>query len=538
MFYEQASLAIIDIWAKASAFLSGYTLELISLVVADARLSISAAVLAGLITWASLSYLRSRHEPPGPPRLPFLGNVLQVPKQMPWYQFTEWTKKYGPIFSLDLLGQRVVVLNTHEMAADLFDRRSNIYSDRPRIIMAGEILAGNAFIGFLRYGNLWRRMRRASHEGLNVRAIKIYESIQAKAAAQAVSNILAQPGSWEDHIKRFAASTILSSVYGWPTKDLEPSVYEHLSTIAARIAHAALPGSFLVDLIPIYELHSREGLAWHKQETQMFEEYSAGVAAKMDAGSSQRSFVTELIEMKDRHGLSKREAAWLAGTQVIAGTETTSSTLVVFMLAMTLYPEVMRKAQAEIDAVVGHKRAPTFEDMIELPYIRAMVKETLRWRPVVPMGLPHRTSEDDWYKGYFIPKGTSVIGNIWYGFYPAMYPDFDAFPPDRFLDATGKVEVTPPDTHQMGHVSYGFGRRHCVGMHFANQTLLIAIATMVWAFNIEPPVDEEGMVILPSATESVDLGIVVAPVPFKCRISARFPEAQAILNNIYKEQSE
>lgn len=90
--------------------------------------------------------------------------------------------------------------------------------------------------------------------------------------------------------------------------------------------------------------------------------------------------------------------------------------MLVFFLAMTLYPEIQRLAQRELDAVVGSERLPQFSDQDSLPYINAIVKECLRWQPVAPLAIPHRSVEDDIYKDkYFIPKGSMVIGNVWYG---------------------------------------------------------------------------------------------------------------------------
>ena len=89
------------------------------------------------------------------------------------------------------------------------------------------------------------------------------------------------------------------------------------------------------------------------------------------------------------------------------------STLQTFFLAMALHPDVQRKAQAELDAVIGPRRLPDFEDQKSLPYIQAIVKECLRWQNVFTLGLPHRLMQDDEYNGYFIPKGSIVLGNIW-----------------------------------------------------------------------------------------------------------------------------
>ena len=85
-----------------------------------------------------------------------------------------------------------------------------------------------------------------------------------------------------------------------------------------------------------------------------------------------------------------------------------------FFLAMLGRPEVQEKAHKELDAVVGSRRLPTFEDLDSLPYVTAIIKETARWQVVTPIGLPHRTIQDDEYNGYFIPKGSNVLANLWY----------------------------------------------------------------------------------------------------------------------------
>jgi len=84
-----------------------------------------------------------------------------------------------------------------------------------------------------------------------------------------------------------------------------------------------------------------------------------------------------------------------------------------FFLAMTLYPEVQKKAQCEIDQVVGTDRLPGFEDQAVLPYTSAILKEILRWQQVDTLAVPHRLTEDDTYRGYHLPAGSTVIGNAW-----------------------------------------------------------------------------------------------------------------------------
>jgi len=128
-----------------------------------------------------------------------------------------------------------------------------------------------------------------------------------------------------------------------------------------------------------------------------------------------------------------------------------------------------------------------FADRDSLPYIVATVRETLRWRTLSPVAVPHLLTEDDWYEGYYIPKGTICIANAWaMNRDPRIYgEDIDEFRPERFLAADGSLKPLHPDTQQEGHASYGFGRRICVGRHVSNNSMYIDIANMLWATWIE-----------------------------------------------------
>ena len=194
-----------------------------------------------------------------------------------------------------------------------------------------------------------------------------------------------------------------------------------------------------------------------------------------------------------------------------AGAETTAGVMGWWMLAMIAYPETQKRAQAELDAVVGRDRLPSFADFEHLPYIRAMVKEALRWRPIDPVGLPHRSTQDDWYEGHFIPAGTIVIANVWHlNRDPEIYgADAAHFNPARHLDKEGNVAPGPPDTKEESHVTYGFGRRLCVGRHVANNSLFIDMAIMLWALNIERTVDETGKPTPLDIDGCVEDGLVV-----------------------------
>lgn len=96
-----------------------------------------------------------------------------------------------------------------------------------------------------------------------------------------------------------------------------------------------------------------------------------------------------------------------------AGSDTTAATLVAFVQAMVLYPEAQKRAQEEIDRVVGQDRLPNMDDEMSLPFVRGCVKESLRWMPTNILGVPHAVTKDDEYMGYNIPKGAGIVNNVW-----------------------------------------------------------------------------------------------------------------------------
>ena len=177
---------------------------------------------------------------------------------------------------------------------------------------------------------------------------------------------------------------------------------------------------------------------------------------------------------------------------------------------MVAFPEVQRRAQAEIDAVVGRDRLPTFADAPRLPYVRAIVKEVQRWRPTAPFGMPHAATEEDWYDGMYIPKGATCISNLWHCNHDrAVFgEDADEFRPERHLDGHGESLLGPAETNHAGHVGFGFGRRICVGKELATDSLFIDTVRILWAATLERARDENGNEVPLDVETIVDAGVV------------------------------
>ncbi|KAE9385572.1 cytochrome P450 [Gymnopus androsaceus JB14] len=463
-------------------------------------------LLFGLAILAILLILRvftksQKQLPPGPRGLPILGNVLQL-GAVSWLTFDRWKYEYGPIVYLNMAGQHIVVLNTKVAATELLERRSAIYSDRPRSIV-GEYLGCQLAMPFARYGKLYVFGRACGEQAMNTRISAQYQPVQTDEAVILAHTLLRD------------TSTPLLSKNSRQELQITSNALDTLSNIAHRFTNALYPGAHLVEVLPILDYlpgviakWKRDAKTDFKRMTDIFEKYFDDSVRDENQRSS---LCVGLANEKVATGLSDVEQAWVAGTIAVAAVETTSTTLSFFLYAMILHPNVQEQAQKELDRVVGRSRNPTFSDMPFLPYVRAIVKEVLRWQPAIPLAVPHVLMEDDWYEGYFIPKGTSCIPNVWsmnrdkevYG------ADADKFRPERFLrrseSETGSEFILRDEYEaEDGHCAYGFGRRLfpfssfselvlmlneyrvCIGRHVADNALFIDICTILWALRIEP----------------------------------------------------
>jgi len=215
----------------------------------------------------------------------------------------------------------------------------------------------------------------------------------------------------------------------------------------------------------------------------------------------------------------------MAGVIFAASSETTLSAIHTFFVAMLFFPEAQMKAQQELDCVL-EGRLPEFSDEAALPYVSALVKEVLRWKPTSPIGVPHLSSEDDVYAGYHIPKGALVIANAWAMLYDEdEYPDPSAFKPERFL----KDGQLNPAVRDPALMAFGFGRRMCPGSHVATSALWLTVATTLATFDISRAMDDNGAPIEPSV--QYRSALICHPMPFKCTLKARSKDAEELIRS-------
>ncbi|KAG2127548.1 cytochrome P450 [Suillus bovinus] len=469
--------------------------------------------------------------PPGPVPLPLLGNILSVDALEPWLTYTEWRAAYGDLVFVRMLDQEIVVVNSQHIAEALLDKRSRIYSDRPYLSTL-EPYGWSISFAFMRYGDEWRRCRRLFHQTFRPESAVKFRPMQIRRARELVVNLVDDPQHYHDHLGTFSLSVVMSAIYDYDiiARD-DPLVRIVVKAVDRSSALLTPERALMLETFPFLlkipdwcwgssiKLSARDST---KRVNEMADVPFRYVQQHMadSSFSVQSSMVAENLRRMETQDEAFKPAfenilKKAATTGVAASYETTSATLMVFVLAMVLYPDVQKRAQAEIDSVVGRDRLPTFEDRASLRYIDAVVRETFRWQPVVPLGLPHATLSDDVYDGYFIPKGTIIMHNTWGSTRDEKrYPDASRFIPERFIDVDGTLTTDDPAQY-----IFGFGRRICPGRYTAVASAWSAIVTMLATLDISFAKDDQDKVI--SFTPTFIGGVARFPAVFPCSISAR-----------------
>ncbi|KAG1841527.1 cytochrome P450 [Suillus subalutaceus] len=448
------------------------------------QLVLSAAaslVVVGVIIWASRAKSESGLPlPPSPPTWKLRGHVL--PPRKPFLTIAGWIDEYGPLITIRLKFERIVIIGRYKAAADIMENQGKFLADRPPMIAPGELFSGGMSIGFTPFGDRFRRMRRALHSYLQPKAAEAYQPLQMSHAKNIVLGVLDNPHNFRHHVITYAATIILKVTYGknTPTSATDPDVIEALQMMR-RLIEIMRPGAYLVDSIPWLKY-----LPWYgrdlKLEFESRKKFNLGqlnrvreqMQSDMDIGPS---FMKDMLEDSQSHGLTETEVAFLGGAFLGAGLDTTSISICTVLMAAARFPEEQAKVQAELDAVIGRHRAPTFADQGSLPRLQAFISEALRWRPVAAGGLAHRTTKD--VENYCIPAGTTVFGNQWsISRDPDVYPEPYTFKPQRWINEQGDLR------DDLKFFVYGFGRRVCPGQHVANRSVFIITLLILWAYKL------------------------------------------------------
>ena len=525
-----------------TAYLDGLRAHLLAVVITALVVIPLIVVLNDAITWSRL--------PPGPLPIPFIGNKFDIPRSQPWLRFQEWSKKYGPVFTLWIGRKPTLIVSDPNVAVDLMEKRSNIYSSRPRLVIMGEVYNGYASILVQPYGKGWSIRRKLLHQALNPKALRLYEPTQEAEASRLCHALLTDPAGWEKQLERFTSSIVFCVAYGHRIDSLKARVIADRFRFMHYQASLNIPGKYLAETFPllarlptllapwkgeIQAMGEKEGQA-NLTLLNMVKSELLDAKAKGVEDTVPDSLCKLILEMRGNEPvpLSEKHFSYVPASLFGAGSDTTASTLCSAFLGLVTHPGVLKSAQTELDRVIGPDRTPRFADESQLPYLRALCKETLRWRPVAVLGgTPHASTETDCYNGWTIPAETTILGNNWaINLNEAYYPKPHTFDPVRFLSDAECAEISikkqpyvGAKTHpaKAGHSSFGWGRRICPGADLAFNSLFIALAKLLWAYDI---LTIEGRTYDIFAYTD---GFNVRPKKFECTIKVRSGQHQGVL---------
>ncbi|KAJ8508596.1 hypothetical protein ONZ45_g9144 [Pleurotus djamor] len=453
------------------------------------------AVLISVIRWNAKKRLRGDgiSLPPGPKKLPIIGNLLVAPTEYQWVKYAQWAEEFGTdVLHLDVLGTSIIVLSSLESVQEILNRRSALTSSRPVSTIVNKLMGWEWNIVFKQYGEAWRIRRRMFWQEFHPSNSFNHQGSQLKHARLFLRSLLKEPERYPHHCRYSPASSIIEATYGVTVQPEDDPLIVLTDEVLHRLNDAAIPGTFLVDNIPILRYLPRWfpgagfldyaqivytntmkmiDLPYEQSRTRILQEEGEAPPSSITRAYARDETVLEDAEKQ----LILKE---VASSAYAGGADTTPPPLINFMARW-----------------LCTLKLPTFEDQAVLPYTHAVMWEILRWKPVIPLLNPHLSTSSDTYRGYFLPEGSVIFANVWAIFRDeSLFPNPDEFRPERFITPDGDLDMKLADIVDM---SFGFGRRICPGRFYAKDTLWMWMTSTLSVFNIRKAKDDNGNEIIP-----------------------------------------
>ncbi|KAM5465548.1 hypothetical protein MauCBS54593_006323 [Microsporum audouinii] len=472
---------------------------------------------------------------PGPSASIFKG-IAQKWGKYPWKQLRKWSVDYGDLFHFRLGTEHFVYVNSREAVHELLEKQSLHTSSKGPMVGATQIVSGLR-LALMPYSQRWRRLRATIHKVLTPKMSSELHPSQEFETKKLVHDLLEHREKgiiFDGHIKRYSLSVILTLVYGIRCRSKSDSTLHKVYQIMAEFSETTKPDAFITETIPALaylpawmQWWRKEALKYYQNQHDLWMKLWKELEAKSIDGKAPPCFALDLMQNRSlMEEFGEVQAAFLAGTMVEAGSETTSSALCTAILYLAANPEAQSQAAIELDRVVGNLRSPSFSDRAQLPFVGACVDEIFRIRPLTRFGTSHYTTADTQYKNTLIPRGTYLVLNQnSLHFDPQYYDKPDHFDPSRHLSKTsGKT-----------HFNFGAGRRICPGMHVAEANMFITLANILWAFDIRPPLAADGRELrLDTSDDAFEPGANTVPLPFPVRFISRNDQRAEIVRADWK----
>ncbi|KAJ9182551.1 hypothetical protein P3X46_006535 [Hevea brasiliensis] len=432
--------------------------------------------------------------PPGPRKLPIIGNMHNLLGSLPHHRLQDLAKKYGPLMHLQLGEVTTIVISSPEIAKDVMKTNDIIFAQRPFSLSAHIISYESADIAFAPYGGYWRQMRKICMlELLSAKRVQSFRSIREEEVSNLMSSISFNGGSLVNLSKKlfaFTYSVISRAAFGRVREEQEAFV-----ALLKEIMEVGA-GFSISDLFPsikVLQMVSGMGAKMerlHQEADRILENIISDHRSRKAAvriADEGVDLVDVFLNLQDQENLEFSLSIDNIKSVIldifIAGSETSSTTAEWAMSEMLRNPTVMEKAQAEVRQVFSGKGHVDEEGLGELNYLKLVVKETLRLHPPLPLLLPRESREQCEINGNRIPIKTKVIVNAWaIGRDPNYWIEAERFNPERFSDSTIDYKGA-----NFEYIPFGAGRRICPGISFGMVNVELPLANLLYHFDWKLP---------------------------------------------------
>ncbi|XP_073145718.1 cytochrome P450 71A8-like [Henckelia pumila] len=443
--------------------------------------------------------------PPSPPKLPILGNLHQL-SPLTHRSFRSLGRKYGPVLLLHFGSMPVFIVQSAEAAKEITKTNDLMFADKPNSRITDKLLYNSKDILAAPYGEYWRKMKSMCVlQLLNAKRVQFFHSIREEETALLVARIksFSSPVNLSELFLSLANDLICRSAFGRKYTDGEfgkrfPMLLKELLHLLGSVRIGEfIPYLAWIDRVSGFDAKvDRLAKEFDDFLEMVVEEHmntgqENGEAELLKEEKGRECLVDILLKIyKDNATglyLDRDNIKGIILDILVGGTDTTSTTLEWAMTELLRHPTVLKKLQTEVREILKGKQGITDDDLEKMHYLKAVIKETLRYHTPIPF-IARKARDNLKIMGYDIALGTMVIANAWaIGRDPASWSEPESFMPERFLDYS--VDFKGQD---FGFLPFGAGRRGCPGITFATASVELVLANLMQKFEWELPDGKKG----------------------------------------------
>ncbi|XP_042501716.1 trans-cinnamate 4-monooxygenase [Macadamia integrifolia] len=462
------------------------------------------ALFCAIVLAITISKLRGKRFklPPGPLPVPVFGNWLQVGDDLNHRNLTDLTRRFGDIFLLRMGQRNLVVVSSPDLAKDVLHTQGVEFGSRTRNVVFDIFTGKGQDMVFTVYGEHWRKMRRImTVPFFTNKVVQQYRFGWEEEAARVVDDVKKMPEAsttgivLRKRLQLMMYNNMYRIMFDRRFESEEDPLFMKLKALNGERSRLAQSFEYNYgDFIPILRPFLRGYLKICKEvkerRLQLFKDYFLEDRKKLSSTKATdneglKCAIDHILDAQKKGEINEDNVLYIVENINVAAIETTLWSIEWGIAELVNHPEIQQKLRNELDTVLGPGVQVTEPDTYKLPYLQAVVKETLRLRMAIPLLVPHMNLNDAKLGGYEIPAESKILVNAWWlANNPAQWKNPEQFRPERFLEEEAKVEANGNDFR---YLPFGVGRRSCPGIILALPILGITLGRLVQNFELSPP---------------------------------------------------